>query len=181
MNSYRKMSAQSVAVRIGVVSATLIVASGIAMDAIELPWIDALAFALAWLSAHAVGLLGVPTSSNGAVIDANGFAAIIVPQCTAIEILLVFGAAVIVWPVSFRARLWALVLGVPALCALNFARIVSLLLIGASLPEYLDLAHLAVWQTAMAFAGLALWLLWAQWASDRERVIGGNSEAGVVV
>ena len=156
-------------------------ASGIAIDAIELPWIDAPALALAWLSAHAVAWLCVPTSSNGAIIDANGFAAIIVPQCTAIEILLVFGAAVIVWPVSFRARLWALVLGVPTLCALNFARIVSLLLIGASLPEYLDLAHLAVWQTVMAFAGLALWLLWAQWALDRERGIGGKSEAGVVV
>ena len=176
MNSYRKTSAQSVAVRIGVVSAALVVASGIAIDAIELPGVGTLAFALAWLSAHAVGLLGVPASSNGAVIDANGFAAVIVPQCTAIEILLVFGAAVIVWPVSLRARLWALALGVPALCVLNFARVVSLLLIGASLPEYLDFAHLAVWQTAMAFAGLALWLLWAQWASGRERALVGESE-----
>ena len=176
MNSYRKMSAQSVVVRIGVVGAALIVASGIAIDTIELPGVDTLAFALAWLSAHAVGLLGVPASSSGTVIDANGFAAVIVPQCTAIEILLVFGSAVFVWPVSFRARLWALALGVPALCALNLARIVSLLLIGASLPEYLDLAHLSVWQTVMAFAGLALWVLWAQWASDRERAIGGERE-----
>ena len=168
MKSSRKISAQSIAVRIGVVSVALIVASSIAIDAIHLPGIDALALTLAWLAAHAVALLGVPAYSSGAVIDANGFAAVIVQQCTAIEVIVVFGTGVIVLPVSLRARLWALALGVPALCVLNLARVVSLLLIGANLPEYLDLAHLAIWQTAMAFVGLALWLLWAQWASDGE-------------
>lgn len=159
------------------VSAALIVASGIAIDTIDMPGVDGLALALAWASAYVLGLLGVPASSNGALIDANGFAAVIVQQCTAIEILLVFGAAVIVWPVSISARLWALALGIPALCALNLVRIISLLLIGASLPEYLDLAHLAIWQTAMAFAGLALWLLWAQWVSGGARASSSESEA----
>ena len=66
----KKMSMLSIAIRIGVVSAALIVASGIAIDAIDTPGADGL--------------------------------------------------------------------------ALTLARIVSLLLIGASLPEYYDLAHLAI-------------------------------------
>ena len=172
----KKMSTLSLAIRVGVVSAALIVASGIAIDTIEIPFADALTIALARASVYALGLLGTPASANGAVIDANSFAAVIIPQCMAVEILLVFGAAVIVWPVSLRARLWALTLGLATLCALNFARIVSLLLIGVNIPEYLDLAHIKIWQTVMATAALALWLLWAQWASNRESAAGGGSE-----
>ncbi len=171
------MSARSLAVRIGVMSAAIIAASGVAIDAIDMPGADALSLTLARVSVHALGLLGVPASSNGAVIDSDGFAAVIVQQCTAIEIILVFGAAVIVWPVSLRARLWALALGVPSLCALNLVRIVSLLLIGANFPEHHDFAHLAVWQTVMAFAALALWLLWAQWAYNGKGAAGSVGEA----
>lgn len=177
MKSSQKMSARSLAVRIGVVSAALIAASGVAIDAIDMPGIDALSLTLARVSVHVLGLLGVPASSNGAVIDSDGFAAVIVQQCTAIEIILVFGAAVIVWPVSLRARLWALVLGVLSLCVLNLVRVVSLLLIGANFPEHHDFAHLAVWQTVMAFAALALWLLWAQWAYNDKGAAGSEGES----
>ena len=159
------------------VSAALIVASGIAIDAIDMPGADALSLTLARVAVHALGLLGVPASSNGAVIDSNGFATVIVQQCTAIEIILVFSAAVIVWPVSLGARLWALALGVPALCALNLVRIVSLLLIGVNFPEHHDFAHLAVWQTVMAFTALALWLFWARWASGGKGAAGSKGEA----
>ena len=95
--------------------------------------------------------------------------AVVAAECTAIELILVFGAAVIVWPVSLRARIWALLMGVPALCVLNFARVVSLLFTGISFPEHFDMVHLAVWQTVMAVAALGMWLLWLRWTSDGER------------
>ena len=154
------------ALRIGVVSASVIVASAIAIGTIEPPGIDILAAALAWLSAQAAGALGVPVSLDGAVIEAGGFAAVIAAQCTAIEIILVFGAAVLVWPVPFRARMLGLLLGVGALCVLNFVRVISLLLIGVGFPEHFDAAHLTIWQTAMVVAAFAIWLFWLRWASD---------------
>ena len=127
---------------------------------------------LAYMAGFALGMLGVPASLDGAVINADGFVAVVAAECTAIELILVFGAAVIVWPVSLKARIRALLLGVPALCALNLVRVITLLLIGVDFPEHFDMAHSTVWQTAMAVAALAMWLLWLRWASDG----GGTSE-----
>ena len=166
------MHSWKLALRIGVVSASVIAASAIAIGTLEPPGIDALSKMLAWMSARAAGMLGVSASLEGAVIDADGFVAVIAAQCTAIEIILVFGAAVLVWPVSLRARMLGLTLGVAAICALNFARIVSLLWIGAAFPQHFDTAHLAVWQTAMVLAGFVIWLVWLQWASNGERKDG---------
>ena len=117
----------------------------------------------------ALGMLGVPASLDGAVINMDGFAAVVAAECTAIELILVFSAAVLVSPVSLKARLWALALGVSALCALNLVRIVSLMLVGAGFPEYFEMAHLKVGQTVMAVAALGMWLLWLRWTSDGER------------
>ena len=121
------------------------------------------------MAGFALGMLGVPASLDGAVINADGFVAVVAAECTAIELILVFGAAVIVWPVSLKARIRALLLGVPALCALNLVRVITLLLIGVDFPEHFDMVHLKIWQSAMVLAALTMWLLWLRWASDGER------------
>lgn len=148
------------ALRVAVVSASLITASGIAIGTIKVPGIEVLAITLAHAAAFALSILGSSVSLNGAVIEADGFLAVVAAQCTGIELILVFGAAALVCPVSLRARLWALLLGIPALCALNLVRVVSLLIVGASFPEHFDMAHMVVWQTVMAAAALAMWLIW---------------------
>ena len=147
-------------VRIGIVSASLIAASGIAIGSIELPGIDALALVIARMAALTLGLGGVPVSLNGAVINVGEFVAVVAAQCTAIELILVYGAAVLATPAHHKARLWALALGIPALCVLNFVRIVSLLLVGFGYPEHFNAAHMVVWQTAMTLVGFAMWRMW---------------------
>ena len=159
----------SIAVRAGIFSASLIAAGGVIAGTVNIPGVDALARELAYMAGFALGMLGVPASLDGAVINADGFVAVVAAECTAIELILVFGAAVIVWPVSLRARIWALLMGVPALCVLNLVRVITLLLIGVDFPEYFEMAHLKVGQMAMAVATLAMWLLWLRWASGSER------------
>ena len=158
------------ALRIGIVSASLIVASGIAIGTIEVPGVDALAILLARLAAFVFSVMGVPATLDGAVIDAGDFVAVIAVQCTAIELILVYSAAVLVTPVHLTARIWALVLGMLALCVLNLVRVVSLLLVGVSFPEHFDTAHLFVWQVGMAAAALAMWLAWYGRATGSGRI-----------
>ena len=165
----------SLAIRVGVAGAALIVSIGVMVGAVDMPGVDALAALLARASAYVLGMLGVPASPDGAVIDVNGFVGVIVAQCTAVDVLIVFSAAVLVWPVSIGARMWGLLLGAVALSALNFARIVSLLLMGAAFPEYFDTAHMVVWQPAMLLAASALWLLWLRWASNDRRAIDSGA------
>jgi len=145
------------------------VASGIAIGTIELPGVGILALALAGIASVALELLGIPVSLDGAIIGASGFLAIIAQQCTAIELLLVFSAAVLVCPVSLKTRAVALLLGIPALCVLNLIRVISLVLIGIGFPQHLDLAHLVIWQTAMVVVAFTMWLLWMRWAYNIRR------------
>ena len=163
------MQSFGVVVRVIAVSASLIVASGIAIGTIELPGVGILAIVLADVSGIALEFLGIPVSLDGAVIGASGFLAVIAQQCTAIELLLVFSALALVCPVSLKARAWALLLGIPALCLLNLVRVISLLLIGIGFPQHLDMAHLVIWQTIMVVAAFTMWLLWLRWAYNVER------------
>ena len=102
----------NIAARAGVFSASLIAAGGVIAGTVNIPGVDALARGLAYMAGFALGMLGVPASLDGAVINADGFVAVVASECTAIELILVFGAAVIVWPVSLKSRIGALLLGV---------------------------------------------------------------------
>ena len=123
-------------------------------------WLGAFYSLLAQTAGFALTLLGVPASSDGATVGADAFTAIIVTECTALDVIILFGAAVLAYPASISTRLRGLLLGVAALFALNIARIVSLILIGIHYPDSLEDAHLWVWQPAMAIAAIGLWILW---------------------
>ncbi len=146
--------------RIAAALVALIVACAIASGVLVLPGAEILTTALAKSVAFVLGMIGVSASANGAIIDASSFSAFVAAQCTAIDIILVFCAGVLIFPVPFKARMWALALGIPAIIALNFARIISLMLIGITFPEHFDFLHLAVSQLSMVVAAFTIWLLW---------------------
>jgi exosortase/archaeosortase family protein len=53
-------------------------------------------------------------------------------------------------------------IGIVALFALNLVRTVSLFYIGAHFPDFLDTAHVLIWQSVMILAAIALWLFWVE-------------------
>lgn len=146
--------------RIAAALTAITVACAIASGALAPPGAETLTTALAKLAAFTLSILGVSASARGAIIDAGSFSAFVAPQCAAIDIILVFGAGVSISPVPLKARLWALAMGIPAIIALNFARIISLMLIGIIAPERFDVMHLAVSQLSMVVAAFTIWLLW---------------------
>src|SRR5262245_8825762 len=58
----------------------------------------------------------------------------IVPECTGVEVIGLYVAAVLAFPAPWKSRLRGLALGLPALAALNGIRILSLVLAGARSP-----------------------------------------------
>ncbi len=145
-------------------------------------WLDAFCAMLAQIVGFALTLLGVPASLDGATVGADAFTAVIVPECSALEVIILFGAAVLVYPSAISARLRGLLLGVAALFALNIVRIVSLILIGIHYPDSLEDAHLFVWQPAMALAAIGLWMLW-HWRVSSAAIdkAGGGCAIGCVI
>ena len=109
-----------------------------------------------------LNLLGATTTADGTILYSSGFAANIVVECTAVGPLLLFMGAVLAFPSTVKAKGLGFLLGAVALTAVNLVRIVSLFWIGESFPEYLDIAHLLVWQTAMILAAIILWLAWVE-------------------
>ena len=153
------------AVRVAVIFAALLAAAAVVSGEVSSAWLDAFYATLARIAGFALTLLGVPASSDGAIVGADAFTAIIVTECSALDVIILFGAAVLAYPASIGARLRGLLLGVATLFALNIARIVSLILIGIYYPDSLEDAHLFVWQPAMAIAAIGLWILW-HWAAS---------------
>ena len=64
------------------------------------------------------------------------------------------------FPSTLNDKLWGIVLGAIFLTCLNFLRMVSLILLGITQPELLEVAHMAVWQPLMILAALLAWMVW---------------------
>ena len=149
-----------IVVRVAIIFAAALAGTAVVSGEMSGAWLDAFCAMLARIAGFALTLIGVPASSDGAIVGADAFSATIVSECTALDVIILFGAAVLAYPASIGARLHGLLLGVAALFALNIARIVSLILIGIYYPDSLEDAHLFVWQPAMAIAAIGLWILW---------------------
>ena len=120
-----------------------------------------------WTS-HGLNLLGTPTHVNGTVLSSGSFAVNIVAECTAVGPLVLFIGAVFAYPATMKARAIGVTAGLAALTLINLVRIISLFLLGSAYPEFLEIAHLLVWQTAIILFAIVLWLLWV------ERVAGAR-------
>ena len=154
-----------IVVRVAVIFAAALAATAVNSGELDGAWMDAFCAMWARIAGFALTLLGVPASSGGVTVGADAFTAIIVPACTALDVIILFAAAVLAYPASIGARLRGLLLGIAALFTLNIVRIVSLILIGIHYFDLLEDAHLQVWQATMALSAIGLWLLWHSWAS----------------
>ena len=114
-----------------------------------------------WTS-QALNLIGTSTRVNGTILASDTFAVNIVAECTAVGPLVLFIGAVIAYPARLGSKLTGAVMGLIVLTVVNVVRIVTLFLIGASYPQYLNIAHLLVWQTAIILLAIVLWLIWVE-------------------
>lgn len=119
--------------------------------------------AAAWTASWAgvgLGVLGISTYVNGSILASEDFAVNVVAECLALAPIMIYSGAVIAFPASFKAKAWGIAVGALVLTSVNLVRIVSLFWIGAGYPEYLDFAHLLVWQSGMYLLAIVLWLYW---------------------
>jgi exosortase H (IPTLxxWG-CTERM-specific) len=116
---------------------------------------------IARASAGALDLLGQHTTREGTAIRGVRFAVNIRNGCNGVETMLIFLAAVLAFPATWRARLAGLVLGIAGIQVVNLVRVVALFLTGAYLPRLFDTSHTVVWQTFVILFGVLAWIYWA--------------------
>jgi exosortase H (IPTLxxWG-CTERM-specific) len=105
--------------------------------------------------------LGQDVTMRGTVIENPRFAVNIRNGCNGVEALLIFLAAVLAFPASWREKASGLVLGTVAIQAVNLLRVAALFLTGAYYPKLFDTSHTVVWQTVVILCSVLFWMFWA--------------------
>lgn len=117
--------------------------------------------AIARAGGATLNLLGQQTTMNGTVIRSERFAVNIRNGCNGVEAMLIYFAAVLAFPATWKSRLLGVGLGFVAIQLVNLVRVVALFLTGVYLPKLFDSSHTVIWQTVVILAGVLLWILWA--------------------
>ena len=154
------MAWHQIAIRAAIIAATPLLYLTIASTPPGIAFAAAITTTLARAATSALTLFGIPVTLNNATIIAGDFHAIILPECTALDITTLLAAAILIYPAPLSSRLRAILLATLALAALNYIRILTLLLIGMRHPQYMNFAHDIIWQAALTTAAIAIWLLW---------------------
>jgi len=135
---------------------TLISLNSINDHVIE-PFTAGVAVASGWT----LDLIGQDVAMDGTVIRNRRFAVNIKNGCNGVETMIIFLAAVLAFPASWRARLAGLAIGIVAIQLVNLVRVVALFLTGAYFPALFDSSHTVIWQTIVILFGVLLWIFWA--------------------
>jgi exosortase H (IPTLxxWG-CTERM-specific) len=113
-----------------------------------------------------LNLLGQRVTLQGTIIQSSRFAVNVRNGCNGVEAMLIFLAAVLAFPASWRSRLAGLGIGIVAIQLVNLVRVIVLFLTGVYFPKIFDASHTVIWQSIVILFGVLLWILWAnRWAA----------------
>jgi len=116
---------------------------------------------LASLSVPILALFG-NAAAFGHDLVFNGFRATIEGACDGVQPTYIYMAAVLAFPSQWRAKMWGILFGIPAIFLINFVRIATMMLCGAFSPELFERMHIYGWQALVIALTLAIWLFWAE-------------------
>jgi len=112
--------------------------------------------------------LNITNAVSGYAITLRNDSWIVTQECTAINVLILFVSFVLAYASSIRAKLLALVFGIPFIVVCNVTRLVTLGLLTEYLPSKAHFFHDFVWQSVFVFLVIAMWLIWIQLVVKRE-------------
>jgi exosortase/archaeosortase family protein len=90
-------------------------------------------------------------------------------NCDAMDVSLLFAAAVVAFPAPWRRRLVGIGAGVAALTVVNVLRIASLYFVDLRWPSAFETIHAEVWPLAIVVLAAATFLVWSRWAQAPAR------------
>ncbi|HVU50181.1 MAG TPA: archaeosortase/exosortase family protein [Polyangia bacterium] len=85
-------------------------------------------------------------------------------NCDAMDVTLLFTAAVLAFPASWRRRVVGIAAGVLGLTVVNVLRIASLYFVDLRWPSAFETIHAEVWPLAIVVIAAAAFLGWSRWA-----------------
>lgn len=114
------------------------------------------------LTGSVLKLFGLAVNISGRVVRLNNFSMEVVGECTGLYEMLIFLAAMIAYPASYKKKLIGAGLGLPLLYVINVIRMVFISIIGNWSPKSFDFMHMYFWQVAMILIIVSVWVLWIE-------------------
>jgi exosortase H (IPTLxxWG-CTERM-specific) len=103
----------------------------------------------------------------GTVIRSPRFALDVQNGCNGVEAVILLAAAILAFPATLRSRLAGMVVAGVAIELLNLVRLCSLFLLGEHYRRVFDFVHIAVWQSLVILAAIAIFILWSLKFAER--------------
>ena len=105
---------------------------------------------------------GIPVQRSGTTMLLASGGMDVVSECSAVYVVILFAAAVLAFPTTWRARGRGLLIGVPCLFAVNLLRLVSLGVVIRFRASLLPLFHEYLWQVLFILVVAGLYLFWIE-------------------
>jgi exosortase/archaeosortase family protein len=128
---------------------------------------DAFATFLGFYARVVGAVLGLfdPTVHVDGVEIAGRASLIVAKNCDAMDVNILFVAAVVAYPARWSRRAVGLAAGVALLVAVNVMRIASLYFVQVHAPRSFELVHAEVWPLALVALAVGAFLAWSRWAA----------------
>jgi len=123
---------------------------------------DNLAILNARTTSWVLSLLGMHVQQTGTTVITATFPVEIAESCTGSIVFLIFAAAVLPFPSSWRSRLKGLVLGLLALLLINLFRTCLIILVVSRFPGTLWTWHIVIGQIIVIMGMIGVFLWWAK-------------------
>lgn len=145
-------------------------------EPVDLWVIEPMTMFIATLARVTLGLTGAVVSQDGTIVGYGGIHLNILEECNGVPAMIVFLAAILAYPAPISRKILGIVIGIPAIFALNQVRVTSLFLVYKHMsPRLFDLMHIYVWQFVVITFAVLLWLYWAERFVRRHRPEGTAS------
>jgi len=122
--------------------------------------IQAFIEATATLEFYFLNIFSDQVRLNGKMVWFGNFVVKIIDECTGIYEMLIFAAAVLAFPTSWRDKGMGILMGCPLIYLFNLIRIAMLIVVGRFWPPAFDFMHVYFWQATMIVMITTVWLLW---------------------
>ncbi|MDR3686258.1 MAG: archaeosortase/exosortase family protein [Coriobacteriia bacterium] len=116
-------------------------------------------------TAGLLSVVGIPVARNGIQLMLSTRILEIDLDCTALQLVALYAALVIAYPLSVRVKLVGLAVGVPAILVANLLRLLGVALAAEHLgPALFAFVHDFLFKVVMVLVIVALWGWWLQMA-----------------
>ena len=127
------------------------------------PFLEWLCRIHASLLAGILPLLGIACEADGIFVLFPGRERfIMIPECTAVFVSIVFVAGVLAYPAPWRSKRSGIVWGVSLIAGINIARLVVLGLLYVRAPRFFEFFHMYLWHVAFVAIVVLMLVGWTE-------------------